>query len=108
MKERKWFGKRDYLDNMKPAGKVLYRLGIIRYAKNRQSFSGGRYYGRFRYVYCNPLTWVFMLIILVMCLIVDMFFAIIKSLKSVIEFANEGIGVELDEYKSKECTQSLE
>lgn len=102
MSNRKWFSELDYKDNMKIGAKILYWLGIIKYAPKRQSYGGGWYCGRFRFVPYNPLTWVFILLFFLLLLVVGIIDGAVKAAQTTIEFWQDGVKIEIDsDYKNK-------
>ena len=97
----KWLKKQDYLENLTIFSKICYALGIIRF--KHQSFGGGYYTGKFRFVLCNPLTWVLVVLMFVFLLFASLYDALRSSILHVKGIITECIVVELDrDYESKE------
>ena len=96
----KWLKKQDYLDNLTIFSRICYLLGIIRF--KHQSFSGGRYTGKFRFVLWNPFTWILIVLLFIFILFVSLYDALRSSILYVKGIVTESVVVELDrDYESK-------
>lgn len=89
-----WLKVNDYVNNMPIFSRICWNLKIIIHVK--QTFGCGVYVGLFRFNFKNPLTWLLILLIYIICLLVNLWDAITLSIKYTKGIFDEGVKIEID------------